>query len=48
MELIFVVVIVQYGSKVDKTNIEQVIGDSDENVRGNIKEAEYEVKIELC
>ena len=31
-----------------KTNIEQVIGDSDVNVRGNFKEAQYEVKIELC
>ena len=34
--------------KLDKTNIEQVICDSDENVGGNFKEAEYEVKIELC
>ena len=34
--------------KLDKTNIEQVICDSDENVGGNFKEPEYEVKIELC
>ena len=31
-----------------RLNIEQVICDSDENVGGNFKEAEYEVKIELC